>query len=173
METITEQLPQAVLGEADSLEGQQEIQVEAWSCDTYVQAEDGTWPQSGAFLFQADLAGDYYNSEIKVRVFLNQDAEFDDSEPVTESEEEDPYEGLQPVKVDSAEELLAIMDDLSGDYVLTQDISLADCEELPLAGTCFTGTLDGQGHTISDLTITSAAGTQAGLFGAVCGTVKN
>lgn len=51
--------------------------------------------------------------------------------------------------------LKAIANKLDGNYVLTQDITLSDDEWTPI-GTSdkpFTGTLDGQGHTINGLTV--------------------
>ena len=71
-------------------------------------------------------------------------------------------------------ELQAMQDSLSGDYILANDI---DCSETinwngglgfePIGdGTNkFTGTFDGQGHTISDLYINSNAESDVGLFG--------
>ena len=70
--------------------------------------------------------------------------------------------------------LKAIANDLSGKYVLANDISLSG-EWTPL-GTedePFTGTLDGAGHTIKGLSITSGAD-NVGFFGFTEGaTVKN
>ena len=74
------------------------------------------------------------------------------------------------IEISSVEELAAINENLSGNYVLTADIDLAGAEwtpigayapsgesaeeqEIPAAETAFTGTFDGQGHTISNLVI--------------------
>ena len=66
--------------------------------------------------------------------------------------------------------------DLNGDYVLTQDITLSDNEWTPI-GTSdrpFTGTLDGQGHTIKGLTVGNGANDDKAFFGFTNGaTVKN
>ncbi|MDR2559162.1 MAG: Ig-like domain-containing protein [Oscillospiraceae bacterium] len=70
---------------------------------------------------------------------------------------------LASIPISNREELLAIDDNLSGDYHLTADIDLAGSQWTPL-GT-FTGTLDGRGHVIRNLTITSTGfGWNYGLF---------
>ena len=91
-------------------------------------------------------------------------------------------EGDAPIEIATAEQLAAINDDLSGHYVLTADIDLTGVEwtpigayapsgeseeeqEIPAADTAFTGTFDGQGHTISGLTIAQPEGWAMGLFG--------
>lgn len=87
-----------------------------------------------------------------------------------------------PIEIATAEQLAAINDNLSGHYVLTADIDLAGIEwtpigayapsgeseeeqEIPAADTAFTGTFDGQGHTISNLTVNQPEGWAMGLFG--------
>jgi len=69
--------------------------------------------------------------------------------------------------------LVAIADDLTADYVLGNDIEASGENFTPL-GT-FTGTWDGQGYKIKNLTITiSGAGTQKGaLFTVNQGTIEN
>lgn len=69
--------------------------------------------------------------------------------------------------------LVAIASDLAGDYVLGNDIDASGENFTPL-GT-FTGTLDGKGHKITELTITiNAVGTQSGaLIYLNEGTVQN
>ena len=91
-------------------------------------------------------------------------------------------EGDAPIGIATAEELAAISENLSGHYVLTADIDLAGIEwtpigayapsgeseeeqEIPAAETAFTGTFDGQGHTISNLTVNQPEGWAMGLFG--------
>ena len=58
--------------------------------------------------------------------------------------------------------------------VLTADIDLSGQNWTPIGNgsTAYTGTFDGQGHTISGMTIENAA-SYSGLFGNVTGTVKN
>ena len=91
-------------------------------------------------------------------------------------------EGDAPIEIATVEELAAINENLSGNYVLTADIDLAGVEwtpigayapsgeseeeqEIPATETAFTGTFDGQGHTISNLTINQPEGWAMGLFG--------
>ena len=83
-------------------------------------------------------------------------------------------------EISSEAQLKAIANNLNGDYVLTQDITLSDAEWTPI-GTSdhpFTGTLDGQGHTIKGLTVGNGANNDANknkaFFGFTNGaTVKN
>jgi len=93
-----------------------------------------------------------------------------------------------PIEIATAEQLAAINDNLSGHYVLTADIDLSEYEnwqpigafqplsdapedaEIPHPDYAFTGRFDGNGHTISNLTITSAPMMGAGLFGCASGT---
>jgi uncharacterized repeat protein (TIGR02543 family) len=78
--------------------------------------------------------------------------------------------------ISSAQELYDVRYDLSGTYVLAEDIDLsgyAGGEWSPIGDFAapFTGTFDGQGHVIKNLKITAAAGNDSyiGLFGAVQG----
>ena len=78
-------------------------------------------------------------------------------------------------KITSEAQLRAIADDLNGSYVLTQDITLSD-EWTPIGTSAnpFTGTLDGQGHTIKGLTVGNGANDNKAFFGFTNGaTVKN
>ena len=91
-------------------------------------------------------------------------------------------EGDAPIEIATVEELAAINENLSGNYVLIADIDLAGVEwtpigayapsgeseeeqEIPAEETAFTGTFDGQGHTIRNLTINQPEGWAMGLFG--------
>ena len=91
------------------------------------------------------------------------------------------------IEIGTVEELAAINENLSGSYVLTADIDLAGAEwtpigafapagesaeeqETPNADLAFTGTFDGQGHTISNLVINQPEGWALGLFGCVANT---
>ena len=79
-------------------------------------------------------------------------------------------ESSEAVKIASGEELAAINDNLSGDYILTADINLGGMEWTPIEsfvpmgdegeeqGTpsveyAFTGTFNGYGYTISNFVI--------------------
>lgn len=83
------------------------------------------------------------------------------------------------IEISTAEELAQIGSDLSGHYVLTQDIDLSGYDNWSPIGSSspFTGVLDGQGHVVRNLTITELAHVNkpyAGLFGRISGgTVKN
>ena len=82
--------------------------------------------------------------------------------------------------ISTAEDLRAINGNLAGHYVLDGDIDLTDClgggswtpigtEDKP-----FTGTFDGNGHSIKGLYINASDSNYQGLFGYVdSGTVKN
>ncbi|MBQ9324207.1 MAG: hypothetical protein IJ246_00385 [Clostridia bacterium] len=88
------------------------------------------------------------------------------------------------IEISTAEELAAMNSNLSGHYVLTADIDLAGVEwtpvgtfmpsgeseeeqEIPAADYAFTGTFDGQGHTIRNLTVYQPEGWALGLFGVI------
>ena len=100
------------------------------------------------------------------------------------------YECLNVVKlngvkvgafISSADELLAfakMVNEEGKDFdnitvCLTDDIDLAGIEWTPIGAgaTTFKGIFDGQGHTISNLSVTHSS--KAGLFGTARGTVKN
>jgi uncharacterized repeat protein (TIGR02543 family) len=76
------------------------------------------------------------------------------------------------IEVSSAQELSDIRDDLSASYALTQDISLTG-EWTPIgnASTPFSGVFDGNGFTISNLTVT-ATQSYVGLFGYSTGVIR-
>ena len=86
------------------------------------------------------------------------------------------------IAISTAEELAAINDNLSGHYVLAADIDLEGAEWLPIGAFvpsgeseeeaelpdpeyAFTGTFDGNGHTISNLVIQQPEDYALGLFG--------
>ena len=76
--------------------------------------------------------------------------------------------------INSAAALQAIADDLDGDYILTENIDLEGFSFAPI-GTVdapFTGTFDGDGYTISNLTLDTNKNFQ-GLFGVNNGTIRN
>lgn len=89
------------------------------------------------------------------------------------------------VEIGSVEELKAVSGNLAGNYVLTEDLDLAGEEwtplgsfspmgegeeqEIPDPAFAFTGTFDGQGHTISNLVINQPEGMALGLFGCIAG----
>ena len=81
------------------------------------------------------------------------------------------------IEIDTPEELAKIGVDkeypLDGNYILTADINLGGIEDdpwTPIGGSknrAFTGTFDGDGHTISGLYINNGDSVYAGLFGYV------
>jgi len=91
------------------------------------------------------------------------------------------------ITITTVEELAGIANDLTADYVLDADIDLAGIawtpigtykpsgeseeeQEIPASDAAFTGTFDGQGHTIRNLTITGEDGIAVGLFGCIANT---
>ena len=85
-----------------------------------------------------------------------------------------------PYQIENADQLKAVEYNLSAHYILTDDIELGGSAENPWTPIgsdkehAFTGTFDGNGHTIRELYINSNS-EYAGLFGYVGadGTVKN
>ena len=93
-----------------------------------------------------------------------------------------------PWQISTAEQLYRIHDDLTAHYILIADIDLSAYEnwtpigafqslsdapedaEVPHPDYAFTGTFNGDGHTISNLTVSSNAPMGAGLFGCAAGT---
>ena len=93
-----------------------------------------------------------------------------------------------PWQIATAEHLDRVRDDLTAHYVLINDIDLSSYEnwvpigsfqsksdapedaEIPHPDYAFTGTFDGAGHTISNLTVSCKAPMGAGLFGCASGT---
>ena len=93
-----------------------------------------------------------------------------------------------PWQISTAEQLYRIHDDLTAHYILIADIDLSAYEnwtpigafqplsdapedaEVPHPDYAFTGTFNGDGHTISNLTVFSDAPMGAGLFGCAAGT---
>lgn len=88
-----------------------------------------------------------------------------------------------PKRIHNAEELKSVANDLQADYILANDIDLADEEWTPLgAGTTgFEGSFDGNGYTITGMKITKAAMCPGafgyysanGLFTVNRGTIRN
>lgn len=80
------------------------------------------------------------------------------------------------IRIDTPQELSNIRNDLDGDFCLTKDIdlkSIANWAPIGVVGASFAGTLDGRGHVVKNLKISSGAA-NIGLFGSIFGgTVKN
>jgi len=82
------------------------------------------------------------------------------------------------VEISSATELQDVRDDLDADYVLVDDIDLSGVDNFEPIGddeAPFSGTFDGNAHTISNLTIDRSDESDVGLFGYVSqeGKVEN
>jgi hypothetical protein len=89
---------------------------------------------------------------------------FDNSIPPGDGTVESPYE------ISTATHLQYMSSDLSAYYVLTNDIDLTNVPWTPIApdmGNPFYGNFNGQGYTISNLSINTASSDGIGLFGAV------
>ena len=78
------------------------------------------------------------------------------------------------VEITTAEELASVAYSLDGNYILMENIDLSGIswDVLGDASTPFTGTFDGNGYTISNLSLSSITN-YSGLFGANSGTIKN
>ncbi len=116
------------------------------------------------------------------------------SEPVEEMADTDAHfaggsgTAEDPWQIATAEQLDRIRDDLTAHYILIDDIDLSGSEnwmpigafqslsdapedaEIPHPDYAFTGTFDGAGHTVSNLTVSCEAPMGAGLFGCASGT---
>ena len=93
-----------------------------------------------------------------------------------------------PWQIATVEQMNHVRDDLAAHYVLVEDIDLSGSEnwepigafqslsdapedaEVPHPDYAFTGTFDGLGHKISNLTVVAATPMGAGLFGCATGT---
>ena len=106
----------------------------------------------------------------------------DSTEPTEPTDPDDSDKPGNPdaKPISTVEDLKAIVNNLDGDYILTKDLNLNEENWTPI-GTQeapFTGTLDGDGHTIEGLAIKgdsfSAAGEYYyGLFGVMEGASQN
>jgi len=85
-------------------------------------------------------------------------------------------QGSNGTQIASVDDLQAMADDLSAEYVLVSDINASGSassnngsgfEPVGDADTPFTGSLDGNGHTITGLTINRSGEDEVGLFGRV------
>ena len=89
------------------------------------------------------------------------------------SDEPGTVAGGNVIEIHSIEQLIAISENLSADYILAEDLDLSGCVWTPIGSSMpFTGTFEGNGHTIKGL---SSSGTDGknGLFGVNNGTIKN
>ena len=79
------------------------------------------------------------------------------------------------IPISTVSELQAINDNLSESYGLVNNIDLLGVNFIPLGNVTneFTGTFNGGGFTISNLTIDLPASNDLGLFGYNTGTIKD
>jgi hypothetical protein len=83
---------------------------------------------------------------------------------------------VDPIVIYTITDLQSIKNNLSANYVLGNDIDASEFALTPIGDptNAFTGIFDGQGHTISNLTISEPTTGYVGLFGYINGgTIKN
>ena len=138
-----------------------------------------------AYWLASGILDGYKDSLIQdcIKLFVDENV----GEAQGEAAEAETEAKADAIEISTAEQLAAINDNLSGNYVLTADIDLAGAEwtpigayapsgesaeeqEIPAAQAAFTGTFDGQGHTISNLVINQPEAWAQGLFGCVSNT---
>ncbi len=137
-----------------------------------------------AYWLASGILDGYKDSLIQdcIKLFVDENV----GEAQGQGAEAEPEAKADAIEIGTAEQLAAINENLSGNYVLTADIDLAGMEwtpigayapsgesaeeqEIPAADTAFTGTFDGQGHTISNLVINQPEAWAQGLFGCIAG----
>ena len=134
-----------------------------------------------AYWLASGILDGYKDSLIQdcIKLFVDENV----GEAQGEAAEAETEAKADAIEISTAEQLAAIKDNLSGNYVLTADIDLAGVEwtpigayapsgesaeeqEIPAVETAFTGTFDGQGHTISNLVINQPEAWAQGLSAA-------
>ena len=102
------------------------------------------------------------------------------------AQEGNPAEAAERIEIASVEELEAVNENLTADYILTVDLDLEGItwiplgayapsgeseeeQEIPDASQAFTGSFDGNGHVIRNLTVGDPEGIAVGLFGCISG----
>ena len=135
---------------------------------------------SYAYWLASGIADEYKDSLIQTCIQLFVDENLGEAAAASDdtASDTDP----DAIAISTAEELAAINDNLSGHYVLAADIDLEGAEWLPIGAFvpsgeseeeaelpdpeyAFTGTFDGNGHTISNLVIQQPEDYALGLFG--------
>ena len=163
--------------------------------DLCEQASNGTYGEESLKAIQAEIESRMTEIErIKANAEFNGiklfEAETDGTqemrvtgsfiEEVTQlTEEEAIAQGYTIIK--TADELQAMQDDLSGKYILMNDIDLAGYDWTPvgtgeLASNAFKGELNGNGFVIKNLNINTSTESYQGLFGNINGSgsmIKN
>ena len=125
-----------------------------------------------AYWLAAGIQDGYGEKLIKacIKLFVDENV----GEQFAEQTSEEAAQQTEVIEIATAEDLLAINQNLSGHYILTADIDLSSYESWPMIGTyimdpnspegedpvpemAFTGVFDGNGHTISNVTIDASA----------------
>jgi len=139
---------------------------------------DVAWSSSNSGVLEIDAGGDYTAVTQGTATLTAVSGEASTSVTVTVFAAEQEFAGgagteTSPYQIATANQLNNTRNHLDAHYVLTDDIDLSGYETwTPI--TPFTGTFDGAGHTISNLTITVIANAPSGLFGTVSdATIKN
>ena len=78
-----------------------------------------------------------------------------------------PSQSLSLITISSKDDLALMRNNLNGSFELASDINLADVDWIPIGNknSPFTGTLNGKGFTISNLSISSENHEHLGFFG--------
>ena len=98
----------------------------------------------------------------------NMENDLNNNETSTDTSEEDDLDDVvsATVYIDSADDLYSMSS--SGNYVLTRNITIGNWTPID-----FSGSFDGQGYTISGISVSSPSGDFAGFFGYLTGSVSN
>lgn len=104
----------------------------------------------------------------------------DDESGPTDGEESgpEPADGGEGIEISTCSDLRQIGENLAGDYVVISDLQCSESREwndgsglIPLGGNgpqdAFSGTFDGQGHSITNLYIDNDTANYVGLFGRI------
>ncbi|MCZ0859885.1 hypothetical protein O0S10_01420 [Methanocorpusculum sp. MG] len=83
--------------------------------------------------------------------------------------------GATESHITTVTDLQAIQNDLNGTYYLSNDLDLSGATFIPLGSedTPFTGTFEGNGHTLTHLTLNQGSGVGIGIFACSNGTIRN
>lgn len=131
---------------------------------TLTTAESGqSYLSAGGFW--EDVSSDGHTN-IRIKAFTTGFAASSAPQYLGSGTEADPY------RITTAEELNNIRYDLAAHYRLEKDIDLSGYAFEPIGNifySCFSGSLDGNGHTISHLTINEPDAVGLGLFGYIKG----
>ena len=162
-----------------TMNSQQTADFEAYAVDNGEKGDGlGLYVAYSNLEFEAEAAPYAFSTNEDGQTMLT----FTADDGVIDWVKQDAEAASDAIEISSAEELAAINSNLSGNYVLTADIDLAGIEwtpigafvpgggeegEVPDMTAAFTGTFDGQGHTIRNLTVNQPEAWAMGLFGCI------